>query len=900
MKYILVFVLLLFSKSLLAQYPGPIMDSLTKYQKLIDDAKSPEEKIRLALKIQKIISGKTAIDTAALSHLPTSKKEALLQRNKQVAEIKKLKQNIDTSHSRQDKYAFIQKLQAKNDSIKLANKDATKHAVLQEGLITLPNADQFLIDPLAPVDTSTAIIHCTYTQTAQSGKQSVSVTSAKATMYRQNGIIKIIGLNGDLPEFVKEKNGHLVKLVTHQDIAGSASRSPFNGTECHTHFEQTNQFAFAFYYNPYSNQIAASVGGGLKMIKLCLYKQYGDTSNAGVGFSCTNNSKTWVIAGKEGHLTEDGTFGNFSKSDSQFDFSYKDNKDGVSRQMSGYVVYAPPRYEAIVEATDTAIYRKWLPQGPDLNVYPVLNHEGRGNEINVKVTLWDNIKHAPAADPYTAIIKLNNVSKLPGYCMNFPEKDAKADDDPDMRFDNADSAIYKSWSKDRIETRNSSEPQYVNIVSYDYGAYAGITADVTLADGNTIRAHVRNSVSDTFTLPKRSDNSLIADYWKQLENASDKKDMDDDEQIMDHDKYKGDGLTLFEEYRGFLEDRKHFRGSAEKKDVMVCNKIATQRSQDGIDMCEATLNQYGNKVYIHSKFKDDEFGKKHDPDAEEQLKMDSNGVKTPMNYDRCINYNYVKDLHLVDQHGITMMQGDTALGYALAVLKNYKDIGPPKNYYFLVITTDFNPADSAWAEIRGTLDATGHLTVSTTGKAKILTDEYGVTVAHEMLHCFHVTHHGTRNSYDQCAFQYDAAAHQWYLTGIGGKPLRDANKNIIPQYPVHLYWEESPEFEILGSDIKIAEAKRWRIGGDNSTYSGVDDCIMRYDDARGYMHDSWAKVYLLHSAVWQQELTGITICNSTKGTGENDKKHPPVSRYGDAEAGHGNCIHQFCVSDKYD
>ncbi len=892
MKYILVFALLFFSKALLAQYPGPIMDSLNKYQELIKNAATNEEKIRLAAKLQKIILGKSSVDTALLRNLPTSKGEALRQRDKQVAEIKKLKQTFDTSGSRKDKYAAIQKLQEKNDSIRTANKDAAKHAVIQQGLITLPNADQFSFDQFATADTSQVVISFEYHREGHnkngSDKASFSGSSSTASMYRQNGIIIVRATNGQLPEYVSKGNARIPAMVAHHDIQGSAS----------SHADKTvgksnEMFGFTFSYNPLSNLY--EIGAGTGMIWTTPIKGGRlQTDTGSLGFLGANDPATMKIPGATTLKSGGGKVVQFGKTQTGFTAQYSYSKDGISEQFSATISLAPPRYEAFIEPADTAQYRKWLPKGPNLTNYPALANGGKGNDLQLKVTLWDGQLNKEAADNYQAVIKLNNVSNMPGYCMNFPEDNKAADDKPDMRFDRADSAIYESWSEGKLKTKKASGPQYVTVVSYDYGGMADMTADVTLADGNTIKAHLRNGTMDTLTLPKRSNGSLVADYWKQLEGAEKKSDLADDEEIELHDdRYPGDGLTLYEEYRGFLENRKHFRGSAEKKDMMVCNKIATARSQDGINNCEAVLNQYGNHVVMHSHFKDDEFGKKQNPDGDELALMATYEVKTPMKYDRCINYNNIEDLHLVDQHGVVLMFANKELGFAKAVRKTNKDLGPPKNYYFLIITKDFNPKPKGWAETNGSVDGDGHVKTGE-GGAKILTDEYARTVSHEMLHCFHIRHHGDDGDYGNYQFMYSDLGHSWEIKMKNKENYLDDNGFY---YHVKMFWEDDPTHEINSTD-NVVPAREWHIYGNNSTHSGVEDCIMRYDVADGYIKES--NIYLLRGKALYVELSGINLCNSTIGTGVNSRKHKPMSRYGDAAPGRGDCIHQFCVSDKYD
>ena len=213
--------------------------------------------------------------------------------------------------------------------------------------------------------------------------------------------------------------------------------------------------------------------------------------------------------------------------------------------------------------------------------------------------------------------------------------------------------------------------------------------------------------------------------------------------------------------------------------------------------------------------------------------------------------------------------------------------------YFLVITKSFSPKPGAWSEIRGNIDEDGHITVTPQGSFKILTDEYAVTVAHEMLHCYHVFHHGDENDFGQWQFVYDGAGGHFRLAAKNDDVLKYQER-------VYLYWENNPGHELDFDDREAVTAKTWHIVGENSNHSGVEDCIMRYDNAHGYTRSGSKNVYLIKTDKTYAELTGINICNSTIGTGVNSRDHKPMPRYGDAAPGRGDCIHQFRVSDKYD
>src|SRR5204862_2052618 len=108
-----------------------------------------------------------------------------------------------------------------------------------------------------------------------------------------------------------------------------------------------------------------------------------------------------------------------------------------------------------------------------------------------------------------------------------------------------------------------------------------------------------------------------------------------------------------------------------KLDLMVCDMIEG-RAKDGIEMFRGVTG-----INVHDKFKLDEFGKECDAAAE------------GLPHDKCINFNSRPETHIVDQHGIALIQSMERKGYAEAVLKDRDgEIGTPKRYRYIEITIE--------------------------------------------------------------------------------------------------------------------------------------------------------------------------------------------------------------------
>ena len=384
-------------------------------------------------------------------------------------------------------------------------------------------------------------------------------------------------------------------------------------------------------------------------------------------------------------------------------------------------------------------------------------------------------------------------------------------------------------------------------------------------------------------------------------------DDDDSEDKLEKNPYKGDGFSLYEEYRGFIENQVHIRTDPHKKDVMICDKVRDalvsaavdlpsgsalekaqkaalpNRSQDGINMFAAVTG-----FITHDKFKAEEFG----IDIGKNIYAGDEELDTinlpPFTNNKVLNFNTSGYAHLHEQSGLLLLPSPRSLGYAAAFGKNINDVRPLKDWYCLVITADFSARMEGYSSVTGDIinDTSIAVAVNPNGHAKIITDEYAVTVAHEMLHYCNVKHHG------------DLDEHKITFYVAPGYPSVYIVENS-DAVPINLFWDDlkvtpiTPQDPIFKGVTRITVALKFQHG----TNSGVEDCIMRYDNGQAYKGADGNYYLLLDWEKQYSELTGITLCKSKTGTGVNARDHKPRSRYGDAT--NGNCQAQVCVNDKY-
>jgi hypothetical protein len=535
-------------------------------------------------------------------------------------------------------------------------------------------------------------------------------------------------------------------------------------------------------------------------------------------------------------------------------------------------------------------YRQWLPEGPD-----PANTRSTGNSVSFRVYLLDKKKPGQKITDGITSVKYyfgESVSHEPGYAMNFPatNPDTRADLQLGKLTDRADN----SREITEINITGAGPGMPVKVESFDYGGYGKLQASVTLGTGEVLQAMDLNSKKTYMPIPYREDDrSQVADIWKAANKAKDLDDDYDDEKGEDGvgDEHNGDGLSLYEEYRGFIENKKHIRTNPLKKDLMVCSKLENDHWPNGVNIFSSVTG-----IVVHYKFKEDEFGQ-----PENRNDQFAN--------DRVINFNFSKrELHVVNQHGLAMVI-DNSISYAEAT--HYAGIsgkmGTPKDFKYLRVGSGFSPDISGYNVVRADVNDDGTFKINPNGKGVIYTDEYGVTIAHEMLHCCNVWHHGDRD-----------ITRTWQQQANGSvKELNyDDNGTLLSQRNIVVINEDGTPCTNWGADQNGVRVIN--IGLKNGQCSGVEDCIMRYDNTSAYAETEQAATrYFMPRGTSTAashangqhnyaEITGIGLCDQAEGTGVNKATRSPRSRYGDADqnaprgrTSRGNCKKQVCINDKY-
>lgn len=216
-------------------------------------------------------------------------------------------------------------------------------------------------------------------------------------------------------------------------------------------------------------------------------------------------------------------------------------------------------------------YQSWQPKGGD------------GSKVAVRV------KIEPKTDKNTAPVGridfyLRNVSEEPGDCLNSKDDNTEPDlhfaESPGIIIDGAD-------AKHAYTEKEDLQEATVNIESRDYGAYGELAAEVK---EDKLKAKYTATGEELLRLPLDKNKNHVADAWEQQEGIMGKNlpaswDAEDTPAL---NGTAGDGLTLYEEYRGLMVKGAHATLSAQTKDLLIEN--LTPMAGGGIALFAAATN----------------------------------------------------------------------------------------------------------------------------------------------------------------------------------------------------------------------------------------------------------------------------------------------------------------------
>ena len=534
---------------------------------------------------------------------------------------------------------------------------------------------------------------------------------------------------------------------------------------------------------------------------------------------------------------------------------------------------AGPTLEVIVEPQD---YDNWRPEA-------LFDEDTATSPITIQAKLQNDDGSAlKSTDQATRFkFELINVSHEPGIAMNVPIVGPKSSADLQFVADENKKLIVTGAEHNIASNLPGSYTTASAVVSsFDWGAWGAVKVTAELPDGRIIEGYLKGDKNQKpIRLPKRAAESKIADGWKTKTGAN-KPDDDDSEKdptgLQDCD---GDGLTLYEEYRGFMENGAHIEGNPTRKDLFIRN--------EGGSTLEPGIWLYSDLtgLEVHKDIQNDEF---------------DSGVRT-------INANHGEAPHRVDQHGVLIRICPGIDGGLTSVSKDGVHGRPG-----LVSAICIQPADS-----RGTLTKQFNLAASDA------VFSYDIGVAHELLHASGVDHHGDgdqRHGFllvpaDDPANQSGKAYYE--VDGAVGLVLdeqtgedvaarlgpsvtagKDAIVRAVDEMIAKGYITADAPSR-LGTIFTLQElryGKQYRlVGNPGGEHSGSDSCVMRYFFAEFYPARGQPNTYYLVPP--GTEPSGTGICEQADGTGVNAPARSPQSRYSDATNSRGACRSWVCIND---
>ncbi len=331
---------------------------------------------------------------------------------------------------------------------------------------------------------------------------------------------------------------------------------------------------------------------------------------------------------------------------------------------------------------------RWVPAG-DLG-----DAEVAGNTVSVTARVKKRPDAKAAPQPARFQFELRGTSRAKGVCMNWPHAGGR--DAPDLAFEpRRNAGLEVSEDRQTATSRTAALEQQVVVSSFDFGGFTRLKVTALFADGTRAIAHLEGDAQRfELQLPADLNSNHIADAvehdpaWSAPGAA---EDSDEDADPIG-DGCRGDGLSRYEEYRGFVLGGRHTRTRPGRKDVFIFD-------EDGLRPDRGPFLQ--SKLEVHLVNRDELAIEAGAPNIR---------VINPYREQGTLGPQYVLYLH-------------TPKGEASADTEQ------------MAVTN--SPADPPYVprDVQDVVVNTGRITAA----------DLPNTVAHELAHACHVLHHGEQS-----------------------------------------------------------------------------------------------------------------------------------------------------------
>lgn len=529
-------------------------------------------------------------------------------------------------------------------------------------------------------------------------------------------------------------------------------------------------------------------------------------------------------------------------------------------------------------------YATWRPTGGLTEIDFAVIPGQTPNFLEITAQLFFKDTHQPTDfGPNQLTFALTQVSSEPGVAMNWPSKGQLiSPTPPDLSFKDLSNlfTVNPGFTLNADGTQATltptstmaNPPVSIFLVPYDWGGWATLSVSAEVTGFPTLEGHFATNTSTDILLPKRQPGSFIADSWK---NEPTRKiplstsDLDDSETNPTGAGQSGDGLTLYEEYRGFYmgcKDSKtqpqpegaggcqRVEGNPAEKDLFVVDTIPTI-ADDGVKLFKETTG-----LNVH------------------YLGMTLNDVaaKDPLNSGayRVINFNHTAGPHVVDEHALVIQLGPQ-VGFAEAI--NTDDFNCPVSPPFL--------PHGCRPGLPKEEDHVALMQDALSVRARLSPQYLDAIVAHELAHSVDVYHHG----------DFEQGKVTWQIDS-SGNITEDGNIVYVkyegddPSIPGTTYRFDPSvkQFDLIIGNYFCTDPTRVGING---LQSGDVGSYMRYNETWAYIPQGFPQVRFWTGL----EPFGHQLTNHPQGSDFNDPNraanflnHRPGPRYGDAFTGAAN------------
>ena len=227
-----------------------------------------------------------------------------------------------------------------------------------------------------------------------------------------------------------------------------------------------------------------------------------------------------------------------------------------------------PDVACCIEPVDESAYQDWIPQGG-------VDENEVGNSLTFRAFLHKKGEPGTLSDKKCKfMISLAGTSMEKGLCNNYPLNGKM---DFDLKIAEDSKLTTHSFTHGQYaETRSSDNEIIITVNSHDFGAFGGLRVTAEFDDGTpSVEAYVKGDKNaNTLRIPFDENKNHIADAWeKKIPGIGADKGSMWDEDTIHGQRYKGDGYTFYEEYRGFVTlDAWHIRTNPTKKDLFFYDR----------------------------------------------------------------------------------------------------------------------------------------------------------------------------------------------------------------------------------------------------------------------------------------------------------------------------------------